>query len=788
MRSALERRAWRELSRRRARSIFTVLTVAAATTALWMFAIPQLSNRAMAERVEDHQLDDVVLSPAWFDLSDRQIDELQAIPNVAGLDVRTGFVAPISFGEQRQEAFFVTVRDFGDQEVNVVTIDEGEAPGHREFLVDLQNTRSQRLTATTGDMLRLYGPSGESEEFKITGVGGSLRHSDGVRDGAPVIYITHETFEDLADAQGYSVLNFKVADRTDGQLAATLNAVRSAFEGMVGEPEYQTIPQIRPAGDWPAKESMENVTTVFYVLASIAAASALFMVYTTMNAIVREQTNEIAVMKAIGGRRRQIAWSYVRSAAIIGTLGTSLGLVVGFLMSNLLLQMASTTLMALTPGWGVSWEVAALSVLVGIGGSVLASLPAVWRAVRVPVQEALRDQGIAAGFGDGWLDRTLQRSNRLPRMTQIGLRNTARRKAASLVTALQVSLAVGIALGLLMLGATVMDAAQDWRNAEGGDIEVSDGPGVDGFESRIANVAGVADVEGVYWSTIGVGEERAAMLGLEADTTIFGKDVVAGRWFTPEEAATQARVAVIGLPLAELTGVEVGAEVAVETPGGSETLQIIGVDRNMSNDGKIVYLPIETQYDMDLRTAPNWYWVRTANQDEEYIDSVASGIANTLSSAGYQFDLEVNYIDARAARAEERLILGIIGALGIPIAAIGMIGLASAMTMTVLERTREIGILRSVGARAKDVRRMIGAEGLALATLGWVLALPVGFFSGWAMLWVIGRAFNTSFGLVPPYWAIVPSLLVALLLATLIVRRPATRAIDLSPGVALRYE
>lgn len=742
----------------------------------------------MAERIEEHRLDDVVLNPGWFDLSDQQIDELQSISNVTGLDVRTGFMAPIAFGEQRQEAFFVTVRDFADQEVNVVTIDEGEAPGHREFLVDPQNTRSERLAAATGDMLRLYGPTGESEEFRITGVGGSLRHSDGVRDGSPVIYITHETFEDLADAQGYAVLNFKVADRTDGRLAETVNAVRSAFEGMVGEAEYQTIPRIRPAGDWPGKESMENVTTVFYVLAAMAAVSALFMVYTTMNAIVREQTDEIAVMKAIGGRRRQIAWSYMRSAAIIGTIGTVFGLVAGFLMSNLLLQVASASLMALTPGWGFSWEVAALSVLVGVGGSVLASLPAVRRAVRVSVQEGLRDRGIAAGFGDDRLDTVLRRSKHLPRMTQIGLRNTARRKASSLVTALQVGIAVGIALGLLMLGATVMKAAQDWRNAEGGDIEVSDGPGVDGFESRIANVPGVAEVEGVYWSTIGVGEQRAAMLGLEADTTIFGKDIVAGRWFTPEEAATQARVAVIGMPLAELTGVEVGDEVAVETPGGPETLRVIGVDRNMSSDGKIVYLPIETQFDMDLRTRPNWYWVRTTDRDEAFIDRVANGIADTLSSAGYEFDLEVNYIDARAARAEERLILGIIGALGIPIAAIGMIGLASAMTMTVLERTREIGILRSIGARAKDVRRMVRAEGLALATLGWVLALPVGFCSGWAMLWVIGRAFNTSFGLVPPYWAILPSLVVALLLATLIVHRPAKRAIELSPGVALRYE
>jgi putative ABC transport system permease protein len=334
----------------------------------------------------------------------------------------------------------------------------------------------------------------------------------------------------------------------------------------------------------------------------------------------------------------------------------------------------------------------------------------------------------------------------------------------------------------------VTDAADTWRAAEGGDIEVGDGRGIVGFEDRLRGVEGVADVEGVYWSTMGIAEQRAGALGLPADTAIFGVDLVDGRWFTSEEEAARARVAVIGLPLAEITGLEVGDVVPVETPATRETFEIVGIDRNMTNDGKIVYLPIQTHYDMDLRTLPNWYWVRTTEEDESFIDGVATGIATTLDRAGYPYALEVNYIDANAARAEERLILGIVSTLGIPIVLIGMIGLASAMTMSVLHRTREIGILRSIGARAKDVRRMIRAEGLALAALGWVLALPLGYLMGWAMLRVIGRAFNTSFGMTVPYWAVVPSLVAALLLAVWIVRRPAKRAIRLSPGTALRYE
>jgi len=58
---------------------------------------------------------------------------------------------------------------------------------------------------------------------------------------------------------------------------------------------------------------------------------------------------------------------------------------------------------------------------------------------------------------------------------------------------------------------------------------------------------------------------------------------------------------------------------------------------------------------------------------------------------------------------------------GLLVVAIGMAGLANALTMSVLERTHEIGILRSIGARARDIRRIFAAETLALAAAGWLI-------------------------------------------------------------------
>ncbi len=75
--------------------------------------------------------------------------------------------------------------------------------------------------------------------------------------------------------------------------------------------------------------------------------------------------------------------------------------------------------------------------------------------------------------------------------------------------------------------------------------------------------------------------------------------------------------------------------------------------------------------------------------------------------------------------------------LGFVIVALSMVGLANAITTNVLERTREIGILRSIGARARDIRRILTTEGIALALGGWLLGIPLGYALTRLLLWLV---------------------------------------------------
>ncbi len=170
------------------------------------------------------------------------------------------------------------------------------------------------------------------------------------------------------------------------------------------------------------------------------------------------------------------------------------------------------------------------------------------------------------------------------------------------------------------------------------------------------------------------------------------------------------------------------------------------------------------------------------------VDRVASDIQATFVAAGNPVIVDIQYRDLAAAQAEDRIVVGVIQVLGLPIVAIGMIGLVSAMTTTVLERTREIGVLRAIGARARHVRRVFRAEGTTLAVAGWLLGIPIGYLLARIIVWFFGRALHTSFPLLFPPWLPAVALVGVIVIARLTLRAPLRRAVRMRPGEALRYE
>ncbi len=807
MASALMRKSYRELTRHRIRSVLTIITIAAAVTGLWLFAIPLGLDNAMAQRAEADRLHDIRMSPnnllyvqdpaeppsADQVISASELDGLLALPNVAAVEARPVMWTQLRRDGHVQDVWLVGVEDFANQQVNVVSVANGEAPAtsqdRREALLESANVLTGGSSATPGEHIEIMAGDGDFYPFVVSGLGGTIRWSAVAADSSPIVYVPAEMVRRFTAGVGFNSLELRLVDNTPGAAKATLDEVRSYVARVAPEMTYGEVPDVRAPGSWQGRNQVFRMLPLLYVIAVMALVSALILVSTTMNTIISQQTAEIGVMKAVGGSRRAIMACYLRSVLLLGAIGTAIGTVAGAFMSNAFGRFVQENLGGIRPMWSIDPWFVVIGIVSGLGATALASLPALRRAMGVTVRQALGSHGVAVGHGKGLLEGATRRATLLSSPTRLGLRNTARRRGRSLATSVQVALGVGTVLAFGAFSITALAATQTTLQNLSGDLRVYHSEGLfDDVEAQLlASRPDVAAVQPIVYSTAEFGGDERAVWGLPAET-IYDYDLSAGRWFTSQEVTAAASVAVVGGPLTAMTDTEVGDHIDIGTTTGVHTVEVIGVDETLVEDGKIIWLPLETAKAFNDQSDPAVYWVNTTSPEPEVVDRVADDILSTFAAAGNPVIVEVHYQKLAAAWAEDRIVVGGILMLGLPIVAIGMIGLVGAMTTTVLERTREIGILRAVGARARHVRRVFRAEGTALAVAGWLIGIPLGYALAKVILWFFGRAMHTSFSLLFPPWLPLVALVGVIVVARLTLRPPLRRAVRMRPGDALRYE
>jgi len=785
--SSLLRKSITDLSRRRSRTFFAVATLALAVAGIGLFATPALMNRAMSAEVAADRLPDLTISTRPLVLGQAQLAALAAVPNVRAVEPRSSFGGRVYVGARRAFAQVLGIPDFTSQQLNVVHVASGVPPQAGAVLTDAQNAKQGLLSVQAGQTVRIIGADGVVRSLRVSGDGRNLDGGQTVTSGGVIVlYATPATVASLSRTPGYDELFFHLADTRPAAVDATIAAIRHTLAAVPGFTGFTDLPQVRAAGDWPGKSGFQNFSKFLYVITLLALLSALVLISNTMTTLVAEQTAEIGIMKAVGGRRRQIAAVYLKTAVLLGGLGSVAGIVLGVVLAYALTRYFGSALFAVGVGFGIDWPIVLISALVGLLGPPLAALPAIRRAVRVPVRDALEATGSAAGGQDA-SDRLLARVRVLPRPAQIGLRNVGRRRRRSLSTSIVIALAVGTLLAILGLATAVANASQSSWGDHGEDVNIVPVGGhmLDARAAALIRATpGVAAVEPHFATDITLDGKDAKIWAVQ-QATMFRYRLAAGRWYTPAEEQTRAHVAVVEQDIARITGTRLGDTITVQTASGPASFRVIGISPQQQENGTALFVPLTTM-DAILPGMPA-YWVRTTSHDHAFIDRTTTRIEDTLTTHGYDVDSEIVYVRLANEIAGFRTVTTTLAAVGLLVVAISMAGLANALTMSVLERTREIGILRSIGARARDIRRIFAAETLALATAGWLIGIPLGYLLDLFLVWLVRKIFNINLTLAFPPWNLVLILAGTILLALLITLVPIRRATRLRPGAALRY-
>jgi putative ABC transport system permease protein len=275
-----------------------------------------------------------------------------------------------------------------------------------------------------------------------------------------------------------------------------------------------------------------------------------------------------------------------------------------------------------------------------------------------------------------------------------------------------------------------------------------------------------------------------------ADTALLDPDMVAGRWLLPGE---EKALVVSDSIYSSYPDLQPGDTILVKVPGQRVTdWTVVGVFRFISMVGDILAYG-DYDYITDLLNLPNQAYSFRVITDEHTLQrqkEIAQILDKYLTDRGFQVSAVMAglLIQEDNARAVNILVVFLL-IMALLTAFVGSIGLTGTMGMNVLERTREIGVMRAIGAVDLEIMKSVVIEGLTIGLITWVLAIGVSFPISQILLNIISDSMmGSSMDLIFTPYGVYLWLGAVILLSVVASIVPARNAARLTINEVLAYE
>jgi len=525
----------------------------------------------------------------------------------------------------------------------------------------------------------------------------------------------------------------------------------------------------------------------FGLLALFVCALLVVNLFTAMLA---RQTRAIGVLKTLGANRLHIAGIYLGQAFVLGIaaslIALPLAIVIGRVYAGFRAEMLNFPLDGLqVPAWAV-----AVQVVVGVLLPVLAALVPVRRACRLSVGAALRDIGIVADGQPLAAQRWLALAG-AKRGVLLAIGNAFRRRERMALTLLAIALGGAVHLGASNLRQAVIASTDLLFAAQHFDasLRLAEPRPIAALEAAARAEPGVAKAEAWRSRRATIARDgnqvgnTVTLLGLPPTTTMMQPSVVSGRWLREDDG--QALVISRALQRQQ-PDLVVGSDVRLALDGVIAAWHVAGV--------------------VDVGPAPLAYANRSILSAEDGLATSLVIVARTPGRSALLALIQAlrsSLTDAGMLVAESQttgesrpivedhllMVVEFLGAMGWVMIAIGAAGLASTMSLGVIERTREIGVLRALGASDRSILGIVQVEGLTIVALAWLASIPLSVPMGILLADAFGRV---MFPVPTPWWPQMSTslewLAVMVPISIAACLWPAWRAIRVTPAQALSYE
>lgn len=692
-----------------------------------------------------------------------------------------------------RDAQLFAAKDLSAAQVNRVLPVQGVVPPPREQIA-LERSSLAFLGVSVGDSLLLELPDGKQTTLPIVGSVHDLNQPSTFLTGAIYGYVSPETLTALDLSERYN----RLALRTDDTLPREAIARRAAeLRADLEKRGYVVVGTDIPAvpGRLYFADSVQAMMLLLGALGVASLLSSAILVVTTMSALLAQQVREIGVMKAIGAPTSSLLQMYLVTVLLLSAAAILLAIPLGAVGAYALVYF-STDVLNLLP---MSFQIVPGAVLLQIAAGTLiplgAALVPILLGSRITVREAITSYGLGGGsFGTSRLDALIEKLSALPRPLLLSLRNVFRRKGRLLLTLSTLILSGAVFMAVLSVSASMSGTLEQMNAFRQADAEIllAEPQRAARVTREAETIPGVSGVEAWGYSLADLSAAASTwqalqVFGVPPSSKALQPGLLAGRWFVPQDGNAMVLDAEV---LKTNPQLGIGDRVTLKRNGAESEWEIIGIARGRLR-GALAYVPYaawaRSQHEPEMTERVQLFMTA---QDDASRAEIVRAVEAHFKESGMDVLAAQTTAEARAAdQSNFDSILGFLLAMAILLAFVGGLGLMGTMGINVLERTREVGVLRAIGAPTPALLGIVVVEGVLVGLLSFPLAVLFSLPLAQLLNELVGRELlQASLAFSFSYQGLGIWLALVVLIAALASLVPAWNAVHLTVRGALAYE